>query len=183
MRRLRREAPQGAALLDLPAGELRPATGNRVTVPGERWLVPASTRVLTIGTFDILHHGHIAFLHQCARLGTELYVGVNTDRFVQQFKPAPVMGEDERAHALRQLGYRVMLNDGPGRDLIESCGPDVLAIGSDWARKDYLAQVDVDQDWLDGRKIILAYVPYVQKMAVSTTEIKRRVLENAQAPA
>jgi glycerol-3-phosphate cytidylyltransferase len=165
--------------LELPAGTFRPAWAEGRVNPGERWLVPPSTRVLTIGTFDILHHGHIAFLHQCARLGTELYVGVNTDRFVRQFKPAPVMGEEERAHALRQLGYRVMMNDGPGRDLIDSNGPDVLAIGSDWARRDYLAQVDVDQDWLDGRKIILAYVPYVQKMAVSTTEIRRRVLERA----
>ena len=145
----------------------------------DRRLVPPSTRVLTIGTFDLLHHGHIAFLHQCARLGTELHVGVNTDRFTSQFKPPPVMTEDERAHALRQLGYRVMLNDGPGRDLIEDRGPDVLAVGSDWARKDYLAQVGVDQDWLDQRRIILAYVPYVQKMAVSTTDIKRRVLEQA----
>ena len=147
----------------------------------ERRLVPPSTRVLTIGTFDILHHGHIAFLHQCGRLGTELHVGVNTDRFVRQFKPPAVMGEDERAHALRQLGYHVLLNDGPGRDLIADRGPDVLAIGSDWARKDYLAQVGVTQDWLDERRIILAYVPYVQKMAVSTTDIKRRVLERAGA--
>jgi cytidyltransferase-like protein len=152
--------------------------GDRRGVPGR-----APCRVLTIGTFDILHHGHIAFLMQAARLGTELYVGVNTDRFVRQFKPPPVMGEAERVHALRQLGYQVHLNDGPGRDLIETLGPDVLAIGSDWARRDYLAQIGVTQDWLDERKIILAYVPYVQAMPISTTEIKRRVREQAAVDA
>lgn len=138
-----------------------------------------SCRVLTIGTFDILHFGHIAFLRQCERLGTELVVGVNSDRFAGEFKPAPVMTEDERLHAIGQLAYRAVLNDGPGRDLIDTSGPDVLAIGSDWARKDYLAQIDVTQDWLDERKIILAYVPYVQKMPISTTEIRRRVRERA----
>jgi cytidyltransferase-like protein len=132
--------------------------------------------VLTIGTFDILHFGHVGFLYQCARLGTELLVGVNTDRFVKEFKPAPVMTQDERGHALRQLGHTVHLNDGPGRGLTEVTAPDVLAIGSDWARKDYLAQIGVTQDWLDERRIVLAYVPYVQDMPVSTSEIRRRVL-------
>lgn len=134
------------------------------------------TKVLTIGTFDILHWGHLAFLRQCARLGTELIVGVNSDRFVARFKPPPVMTQDERVHALAQLGYTVRLNDGPGRELIGSILPDVLAAGSDWARKDYHAQIGVTQDWLDERKIILAYVPYVQDMPVSTSEIRRRVL-------
>ena len=135
--------------------------------------------MLTVGTFDILHFGHVAFLRQCARLGTELLVGVNTDRFAGEFKPPPIMSQAERAHALRQVGYRVFLNDGPGRDLITDLAPDVLAVGSDWARKDYYAQVGVDQDWLDERKIIMAYVPYVQAMPISTTEIRRRVRERA----
>lgn len=153
--------------------------GDRALVPGAAPAALRSCRVLTIGTFDILHFGHVAFLNQCARLGTELLAGVNTDAFVEKFKPAAVMSEAERVHSLRQLGYRTLLNDGPGRGLIEQAGPDVLAIGSDWARKDYLAQVDVTQDWLDERKIILAYVPYVQAMPISTTEIRRRVRERA----
>jgi cytidyltransferase-like protein len=153
--------------------------GDRSLAPGAAPAALRSCRVLTIGTFDILHFGHVAFLIQCARLGTELLAGVNTDAFAGKFKAAPVMSEEERVHSLRQLGYRTLLNDGPGRDLIEQAGPDVLAIGSDWARKDYLAQVDVDQDWLDERKIILAYVPYVQAMPISTTEIRRRVRERA----
>jgi cytidyltransferase-like protein len=132
--------------------------------------------VLTIGTFDILHFGHIAFLRQCARLGTELIAGVNSDDFVAQFKPVPVMTQSERQLALRQLGYRVELNSSAGLKLIETIEPDVLAVGSDWARKDYHAQIGVTQDWLDKRKIILAYVPYVQDMPVSTSEIRRRVL-------
>ena len=136
-------------------------------------------RVLTIGTFDILHFGHVAFLRQCERLGTEVIVGVNSDRFVRQFKTDPVMTQAERLHAVQQIGYRAELNDGPGRALIEATGPDVLAIGSDWARKDYLAQIDVTQDQLDEKKITLAYIPYVQAMPISTTEIRRRIQERS----
>jgi len=138
---------------------------------------PAGTRVLTIGTFDILHYGHVAFLNQGRRLGTELVVGVNTDRFAAEFKPAPIMNQRERLHALGQLGFTVRLNDSAGRDLIQTVAPDVLAVGSDWARKDYYAQIGVDQDWLDEHKIIMAYVPYVQHLPISTTQIVNRIRE------
>lgn len=133
--------------------------------------------VLTIGTFDILHFGHVAFLKSCRQLGEGLTVGVNSDRFAATFKQQPVMSEGERMHAISQLGYWPVLNDGPGRELIQDRQPvGVLAVGSDWARKDYPAQIGVDQDWLDQRRIILAYVPYVQHMPISTTEIVGRVV-------
>lgn len=134
-------------------------------------------RVLTIGTFDLLHWGHIDFLDQCADLG-DLTVGVNSDEFVVQFKPeAPIMTQEERMYTVERLGFDVILNESSGRQLIERLNPDILAVGSDWARKDYLKQIDVTQDWLDERHIILAYVPYVQKMSISSSEIKRRIRE------
>lgn len=136
--------------------------------------------VLTLGTFDILHFGHVAFLRECAELGDHLIVGVNTDRFAREFKPAPVMDQDERAHAIGLLGYEARLNDSAGRELIGEVGPQVLAHGTDWAPgrgKDWFAQADVTQDWLDERRIIVAWVPYVQHRPISTTEIRRRILE------
>jgi cytidyltransferase-like protein len=136
--------------------------------------------VLTIGTFDILHFGHVAFLQQCAALGDRLVVGINTDRFVREFKPAPIMSERERILALHLLGYETRLNDSAGKEMVAEFHPDVLAIGTDWAPgrgKDYLAQVGVTQDWLDAQGVILAWVPYRQSLSISTTEIRRRVLE------
>lgn len=138
------------------------------------------TTVLTIGTFDVLHFGHVAFLRQCERLGTQLIVGVNSDAFTMKFKGRPVMTNGERRWALEQLGYETRLNNSAGRDLIEAERPDVLAVGSDWARKDYRAQIDLTQDELDSRLIILAYVPYVQQHAISTTEIRRRIMREHQ---
>jgi hypothetical protein len=52
--------------------------------------------------------------------------------------------------------------------------PDIIAIGSDWARRDYYTQMAFDQDWLDERGIALMYIPYTQ--GISSTAIKERVL-------
>ena len=43
-------------------------------------------RVLTIGTFDLLHPGHVALLERCVELGGDrahVSVGVNTDDFIK----------------------------------------------------------------------------------------------------
>jgi cytidyltransferase-like protein len=133
-------------------------------------------KVLTIGTWDILHWGHINFLQGCEALG-ELIVGVNSDRFVTAYKGAPIMNEDERCWALDQLGYDTALNDSAGRELIEEVGPDILAIGTDWGRKPYLEQIDVDWNFLETKDIILAYLPYTKE--ISTNIIKQRVNERS----
>lgn len=136
--------------------------------------------VLTLGTFDLLHYGHVAFLRECAKLGDRLIIGVNTDRFVREFKGAPVMDQDERVHGIGLLGYETRLNDSAGRELISEVRPQVLAEGTDWAPgrgKDWFTQIGVTQAWLDEQRIVVAWVPYIQFRPVSTTEIRRRVLE------
>ena len=143
--------------------------------------------VLTIGTFDLFHWGHVAFLRECQRFAgqnpRELAIGVNTDRFAAEFKGPPVMSQDERVHAVDQAMpiAEVMLNDGPGRDLISDLRPRLLMVGSDWAQKDYLHQIGVSQAWLDSLRVIVAYVPYqLGAFPISATEIRRRIRERAQ---
>lgn len=134
-------------------------------------------KVLAMGTWDILHPGHLDFLYQCTRIGT-VYVGVNTDDFVATFKPRPVMSQAERLHWLESAGYKnVLYNTSPGKQLIEFVRPDVVATGTDWARKDYLSQIGVTQDWLDDHHVSVIYIPYVQNSPISSTEIKRRIRE------
>lgn len=132
------------------------------------------TRLLTIGTFDTPHAGHAAFLRRCERFADEVVVGVNSDAFVERYKGhRPVYSEGERSALIRALGYRVLINDGPGRDLIERTEPNVIAIGSDWARRDYLAQIATPQAFLETRDIALVYVPYTR--GISTTDIRHRL--------
>lgn len=131
-------------------------------------------RVLTIGTFAVPHLGHAAFLRRCEVFG-EVSVGVNSDAFVERYKGRrPLFDQDERLALIEALGYRTWLNDGPGRELIDLVGPDILTIGTDWAQRDYLAQIDVTQGWLDSHGITIAYVP-MRPAGISSSEIVRRL--------
>lgn len=131
-------------------------------------------KLLTVGTFDTPHIGHASFLKKCEQFADQVAVGVNTDGFVFGYKGAyPVFNYSERASLIEALGYEIWPNDSAGRELIKQVKPDIIAIGSDWARKDYYAQIDVDQDFMDEWGISMLYIPYTY--GVSSTELKRRL--------
>lgn len=137
-------------------------------------------KLYTGGTFDLFHRGHVEFLkacHKVAGMGGRVIVGLNTDEFVASYKQPTVMTYDERADVLRgcRWVYDVIPNVGgaDSREAIESVQPDCVAIGSDWARKDYYGQMGFDQDWLDARGIVLAYVPYTG--GISSSVIRERL--------
>lgn len=133
-------------------------------------------RVLTIGTFDLFHAGHLNLLKKCTQITPNVIVGVNSDKFVTKYKGKPVMDQNERISIIRDLGYTAHINDTKGAELIEVIKPEVLAIGSDWARKDYLKQIGVTQDQLDEWGVSVLYIPYFK--GISSTEIKQRVKSN-----
>jgi cytidyltransferase-like protein len=133
-------------------------------------------RVLTAGTFDLFHAGHVEFLRRCAWLG-QVTVAVNTDWFVRYYKKQdPVISYEGRARVVEACGYVSRVISQPAvklGPLIDRVKPDFLAIGSDWATRDYYSQIGVTQDWLDERGIILVYIPYTQ--GVSSSGIRERL--------
>lgn len=104
-------------------------------------------------------------------------VVLNTDEFIEQFKgKPPLFNYDERRKLLLLLPFikEVIPNIG-GQDskiAIEIVKPDIIAIASDWAKKDYYAQMSFTQEWLDQKGILLVYLPYTE--TISTSEIRRR---------
>ena len=66
--------------------------------------------------------------------------------------------------------------DENSRSMIELVKPKIIAVGSDWAGKNYYSQMGFSQDWLDENEIVLAYLPY-GNTGISTTEIKKRIKE------
>ena len=61
--------------------------------------------VYTVGTFDLLHVGHLALLEYCATLGDVVAVGVASDQVVNSYKPnVPVITLDHRQEMLKALG-------------------------------------------------------------------------------
>lgn len=134
-------------------------------------------RIYTGGTFDLFHAGHVEFLRKCAELG-EVVVSLNTDEFITEYKKKPpVMTYTERLNTLAGCRYvsRVIPNTGgaDSKPAIKSVFPDLIAIGTDWARKDYFAQMQFDVDWLEANGIGLVYLPYT--LGISSTEIKKRL--------
>jgi glycerol-3-phosphate cytidylyltransferase len=135
--------------------------------------------VYTGGTFDLFHAGHVEFLKRCHQLG-RVVVSLNTDEFIADYKgKSPVMTYEERKTVLEACRYvsEVVPNSGgvDSRIAIESVQPDLIVIGSDWARRDYYDQMNFTQSWLDERGIGLCYIPYTQ--GISSTAIKKRMGE------
>lgn len=138
--------------------------------------------VYTGGTFDLFHAGHVEFLRRCAELGS-VTVSLNEDEFIEKYKgKRPVISYAEREAVLLGCRWvdRVVPNMGgaDSRVAISYCRPDLIVIGSDWARRDYYAQMQFDQDWLDERGIGLVYIPYTQ--GISSTAIKERLRFNGR---
>lgn len=136
-------------------------------------------RVLTIGTFDTIHAGHIGLFMQCRRLAGPLghvTVGINTDTFVEKYKgAAPLVPYASRAAVIGALSMvdSVVMNYAHDSQatVIRNATTDLLVIGQDWALKDYLSQLGITQQWLDEQNIQLCYVPRTGDW--SSTEIKR----------
>lgn len=117
------------------------------------------------------------FLRRCSEFG-RVVVSLNTDEFISTYKQRPpVMTYREREAVLYGCRFvdQVVPNIG-GADstlAIDLVQPDLIVVGSDWAVRDYHAQMGFDQAWLDERGIGLCYVPYTQ--GISTTQIRERL--------
>lgn len=136
-------------------------------------------RVLTLGTFDLFHTGHVNLLRRCRWMAGEsgtVLVGLNTDSFVERYKGAPpVIAYADRYRVLMACRYvdGVVPNeqpDGSIRDVIGATEPDVIVVGSDWQDRDYHAQIGMTADELAARGIRVAYAPYTPD--ISTSAIK-----------
>lgn len=102
--------------------------------------------VITYGTFDLLHTGHINLLRRARALGDRLIVGVTTDSYDQSRGKLNVMESlEERIENVRQTGLAdfIITEELEGQKIqdIRKYGVDIFAIGSDWTGKfDYLRE-------------------------------------------
>ena len=101
-------------------------------------------KVITYGTYDLLHQGHINLLKRAKELGDYLIVGVTNDNFDRERDKLNVSGNVlERVEAVRATGLadQIIIEDYFGQkiDDIQRYDVDIFAIGSDWQGKfDYL---------------------------------------------
>lgn len=125
-------------------------------------------KVITYGTYDLLHQGHINLLRRAKELGDYLIVGVTSDSFDRGRGKLNVRNNVlERVEAVKATGYadEVIIEDYIGQkiDDIKRYNVDIFAIGNDWEGKfDYLKEY-----------CQVVYLPRTQ--GISSTELRSKI--------
>jgi len=135
------------------------------------------TIVYTSGSWDLFHIGHLNLIEKSKSYGDKLIVGVSTDELIEKYKGTkPTIPYDQRKRiieSLRAVDLVVKQTElTEVRQLIEH-NIDVVTIGDDWQDK-YLEGLE----WMKEQGRLVVYLPYTK--GVSTTSIKKDIIENAQ---
>ena len=93
-------------------------------------------KVITYGTFDLLHYGHINLLRRAKELGDYLIVALSTDEFNWNEKQKKCYFTYEQRkkllEAIRYVDKVVMQNDMDKLRPVKEYGIDAVFVGSDW---------------------------------------------------
>ena len=123
--------------------------------------------VLTYGTFDLLHKGHINLIKRAKSLGDNLIVGLSTDEFNREKHKKSYFTFSQRKELLSTIDdiNLIIPENSWGQKIkdIQQYQIDILVMGSDWTGKfDYL------KDYCD-----VIYLPRTEY--ISTTDIKEEI--------
>ena len=131
--------------------------------------------VYTVGTFDMVHVGHLDLLEYCASLGDKFIVGVASDAVVGSYKKnVPIIPLEQRMRMLKALKC---VDDVVSYDTLEyvsNCkklNVDVFVIGEDWGDKTHNIAVE---KYLRSKGAKIVQVRY--NPLTSSTKIKQNVI-------
>ena len=122
--------------------------------------------IITFGTFDVLHIGHINILNKAASLGSKLIVGVSSDKLNFDKKGRnPIYSQSDRVNIIKSLRCVDEVFIEESLDLkceyIKKMSADLLVMGDDWKGK---------FDWIkESSACDVLYLP--RTPSISTTEI------------
>lgn len=125
-------------------------------------------KVLTYGTFDLLHYGHLNLLRRAKAMGDYLIVGLSTNEFNKQKGKRCYFDFEERKLMLEAIRYVDMVIPESSWEQkasdIKTLGVDLFVMGDDWIGKfDFLAE--------------FCDVKYLERTPeISTTQIKQDLL-------
>lgn len=95
--------------------------------------------IITYGTFDLLHFGHLELLRRIKEMGDRIIVGLSTDEFNQKKGKKCIMSYEKRKNLLEVLSYVDLVipeeNWEQKAEDIQSHEADVLVMGNDWEGK------------------------------------------------
>ena len=95
--------------------------------------------IITYGTFDMFHIGHLRLLKRLSSLGDELIVGVSTDNFNKQKNKSSIIPFEQRAEIVENIACvdKVIPEESWDQKIndIHTYNVDIFAIGEDWSHK------------------------------------------------
>ena len=122
-------------------------------------------RVITYGTFDLLHYGHINLLKRAKDLGDYLIVGLSTDEFNLQKDKISYFDYQQRKILLESIRYVDLvipeISWEQKREDVKKYYADIFVIGDYWVGK---------FDFLKDEGVEVVYLPRTEE--ISTTQIK-----------
>ena len=131
--------------------------------------------VYTVGTFDLLHIGHLSLLEYCKTLGDTVIVGVASDEVVNSYKPnKPIIKLKERMMMLKSLSCVDIVKPYYELEYVSICKefkPDIFVIGEDWGRKSHNIDVENYLEMIGSKIVQTNYHPQT-----SSSKIKQSVI-------
>jgi glycerol-3-phosphate cytidylyltransferase len=131
--------------------------------------------VYTVGTFDLLHVGHLALLNRCKTLGDVVAVGVASDAVVNRYKPnVPIIPLNQRVEMLKALRCVDIVRPYHELEYVSACrelNVDIFVIGEDWGNKPYNRDVESYLKAAGKQIVQVLYNPQT-----SSTKIKHKVV-------
>ena len=131
--------------------------------------------IYTVGTFDLLHVGHLALLEYCKTLGDKLVVGVASSEVVGSYKSnVPVIPLEQRMEMLKALECVDDVVSYNKLEYVSHCEEldiDIFVIGEDWGNKPHNIAVE---KYLKSKGKKIVQVSY--NAQTSSTKIKQNVI-------
>jgi rfaE bifunctional protein nucleotidyltransferase chain/domain len=142
------------------------------------WRRAGDRITLANGCFDVLHVGHIRYLHAAHELGGKLIVAVNADSSVRALKGEgrPIMPAEERAEilaALADVDAVVIFPENDVRAIIREIRPDFHAKGTDYTVDNVPERADVEA--CGGRVVIVGDPKNHSATEIIRSRLKTRV--------
>lgn len=138
--------------------------------------------VYTVGTWDLLHVGHLAILQHCRTLGDTVAVGVASDEVVASYKKhVPVVPLEQRMEMLSALRCVDIVRPYYELEYASACKEldvDIFVIGEDWGRAPHNLEVESFLKAAGKSIIQVSYHPQT-----SSTKIKERTVAQLHAVA
>jgi len=137
---------------------------NALSIEFDKLVDQKFKTVMTYGTFDLLHYGHLEILRRASLLGDKLIVGISTDEFNELKGKTCVLPYEKRKELLESLDYvdKVIPEDNWEQKVsdVKENDVDIFVMGSDWEGK------------FDELKTYCKVIYFPRTKGISTTKLK-----------